>query len=127
MDSQLLTVLIASGVGVIVCLLLTIDAVQDVRANNRNTPDRDKIIIVNARVVREAVTLTVEFMWLLAAVIVGTTVDGTYREHVVWILIAIPIILAGGSIYGYIQKQRLLQGGDKDEGKETAGSGRATE
>lgn len=121
MDNELLIVLIASLVGVVVCLLLTIDAVKDVRANKRDVPDRDKRIIVHARVVREATTLTVEFMWLVAAILVATAIDGTYRRNAVWILVAIPIILAGGGIYGYIQKQRLLHGGDKDDERTTVG------
>jgi hypothetical protein len=104
----------ASSLGVLVSILLFIDAVRERWLVLHSEPPRPELHeLTRHQMIGEGVRLGVQSMFLTAGV-VSVTGAANLRSVVVALLVGIPIILAAWSIYTWIRKRRLLRQVDFD-------------
>lgn len=108
MEAQI--VLVASIVGSIISLLLVIDAHKDVRLVEEH-PELNNGLeeIARHRLLSEGIRFGLQLMFLGAALIFVLDRTPTERVIAVWLLVFVPIVLAGWSIYSWQRRRRLIR------------------
>lgn len=102
--------LIAAGVGTCVSLILLFDAWADVRAARG---DARLVGLTRTRLTAEAFRLAAQASFLAAALVAKYRVPGTFQWTLRWLLVAVPILLAIGSVVSWYSKRRLLRNVDQ--------------
>jgi hypothetical protein len=104
----------ASSLGVLVSVLLFVDAVRERWLVLHSEPSRPELHeLVRHQMIGEGVRLGVQSMFLTAG-LVSVTGAANLRSVVVALLVGIPIVLAAWSIYTWVRKRRLLREVDLD-------------
>lgn len=108
MEAQI--VLTASIVGSVISALLVIDAHRDVRLVEAD-PNLNSGLeeIAHHRLLSESIRLALQLMFLGSALVFVLDRSTAERRIATWLLVFVPIVLAGWSIYSWIRRRRLIK------------------
>lgn len=109
MEAEL--VAIASGIGTFISIFMVVDSVSDVKlveARGRH----ELMPFAQHRLINEIIRLLIQMMFLVAAIIY--TVDRLdFVRHIAFLLlISVPVVLAGWSIYSFTRRRYWLKDDD---------------
>lgn len=103
-------VAVTAIVGVLVCGWLVIDALRDRRAIHERPDDLLLKHITTNRLVAEICRFTVQLMFLVVAIIFSIEDRPEWvGDAGVWILVAIPTVITGWSLWAWWHRKRMLQ------------------
>jgi hypothetical protein len=96
---------LASSTGTVICLFTVIDSVKDVRAAQGNT---DLEAVSKPQLLFQIIFLLAQLVYLAVALIARFRQPDTFQQTLRYLLVAVPILLAIGSVVSWHSKRRLL-------------------
>ena len=109
MEAEL--VAIAAGIGTFVSVFMVIDSARDVRLVQRKR--RTELMpFAQHRLINEIIRLIIQLMFLVSGVIYSLDRFEFFRDVAFLLLISVPIVLAGWSIYSFFRRRHWLRDDD---------------
>jgi len=104
-------VAVASVIGTSISVYMVADAMTDVKLVRRNGRD-DLMPVATQRLVTEMARLLLQVLFLVLSIIYAVDRFAFVRDFAFLVVFAVPIVLAGWSIWSFLHRRRQLDPDD---------------